>query len=76
MTRGFACHFVRRHPSKFVIDHRKQLISGFRVAVFDGLKNAGDVTHADPGGINRYSPKPETPSTNTLTPKTRRVTSL
>src|SRR5258708_30956075 len=50
MPRGFTGHFVRRQPSEFLINDRKQFIGCFRVAVFDGLKDVGDVTHPDPEG--------------------------
>ena len=45
LTRSFVSHLVRRHSAQFVINQREQLIGGFRVAVFDGLEDLGDVTH-------------------------------
>jgi hypothetical protein len=46
MTRSFVSHFVRGHPAQFVIDQRQQLISGLRIAVFDGVEDSRNVAHA------------------------------
>ena len=37
-------HFVSGELAQFRIDQRQELIGGFRIAVLDGLKNAGHVT--------------------------------
>ena len=49
----FIRHARRRQLAQFAIDQRQQFIGGLRVAVFDGLKNAGDV--AQPATITRFS---------------------
>ena len=46
VTWRFAGHLVRRHSPQFVIDQRQQLMRGWRVALFDGLEDLRDVTHA------------------------------
>jgi hypothetical protein len=38
-------HFRRRQFAQFAIDQRQQFLGGVRVAVLDGLKNAGDVAN-------------------------------
>ncbi len=43
VTRRTVGHFIRRELAQFRIDQRQQLIGGLRIAVLDGLKNAGHV---------------------------------
>src|ERR1044071_5959065 len=42
----FLGHFIKRHPSKLVVDQRKQLLRGISFAPLDGFQNSSDVTHA------------------------------
>jgi hypothetical protein len=46
VTRRAVGHFIRRELAQFRIDQRQQLIGGLRVAVLDGLKNAGHVAQS------------------------------
>jgi hypothetical protein len=49
MVRRFIGHLVCRQSAELLINERKQFIGGLRIAVFDGLEDMGDVTHADAG---------------------------
>ena len=50
---GFIGHFRRRQFAQFAIDQQQQFIGGPRVALLDGLKNAGNV--AQPAKITKLS---------------------
>ena len=43
MSRRLVRHLVRRESAEFLINERKQVIGGLRVALFDGLEDVGDI---------------------------------
>jgi hypothetical protein len=45
LVRRFVGHLVGGELAQFFIDQRQQFISGFGVALFDGVENVGDVVH-------------------------------
>lgn len=59
VPRLFPCHLLRVHAAQCPINQRQQFISGFGIAVLDGLKDARDVAHVDPGSqeIRPLAPK-------------------
>jgi hypothetical protein len=45
LARGLLRHLRRRQFPKFVIDERKQFLSGFRIALPRTVEDAGDIAH-------------------------------
>jgi hypothetical protein len=64
VSRRFTGYFVPAKPAKFLINERKQFISGFPVTTFDGLKDSSDVTHVKWAGLGvGYALRLENPRT-------------
>jgi hypothetical protein len=45
LPRRFAGHFVRGQPAQFLVNQREQFVRGLRVALLNGVKDAGDIAH-------------------------------
>jgi hypothetical protein len=54
----FMVFLLHREPAKFLINERKQFVSGLRVTIFDGLEDLGDITHG--GRLENTGPASKT----------------